>query len=168
MKRCWNAKMHSSSFNDRSFGNDCRMMHFLVLASFRGQTRKDEGGRDEKSGMVFYGANITYCKGCIFWILHIICFIECFVHPRVLLHWTLTHFPCVSSISPELDISLSQRLHFSSHTETSNYLRALSGLLKAFVPTQVGLHLQCVSSISPEWKNLLSQRLHFSSREDFK
>ena len=47
--------MASSSFNDRSFGNDCRMMHFLVLASFRGQTRKDEGGRDEKSGMVFYG-----------------------------------------------------------------------------------------------------------------
>ena len=49
--------MQSSSFNDRSFGNDCRMMHFLVLASFRGQTRKDEGGRDEKSGMVFYGVS---------------------------------------------------------------------------------------------------------------
>ena len=50
--------MHSSSFNDRSFGNDCRMMHFLVLASFRGQMRKDEGGRDEKSGMVFYGDSL--------------------------------------------------------------------------------------------------------------
>ena len=47
--------MQSSSFNDRSFGNDCRMMHFLGLASFLGQMRKDEGGRDEKSGMVFYG-----------------------------------------------------------------------------------------------------------------
>ena len=47
--------MQGFSFNDRSFGNDCRMMHFLVLASFLGQMRKDDGGRDEKSGMVFYG-----------------------------------------------------------------------------------------------------------------
>ena len=47
--------MQGFSFNARSFGNDCRMMHFLVLASFRGQTKKDEGERDEKSGMVFYG-----------------------------------------------------------------------------------------------------------------
>ena len=43
------------SFNNRSLGNGCRMMHFLVLASFRGRTKKDEGGRNEKSGMVFYG-----------------------------------------------------------------------------------------------------------------
>ena len=47
--------MQGFSFSDRSFGNDCRMMLFLVLASFRGQTKKDEGERDEKSGMVFYG-----------------------------------------------------------------------------------------------------------------
>ena len=47
--------MDSSSFNDRSFENDCGTKSFLVLASFRGQTKKDEGERDEKSGMVFYG-----------------------------------------------------------------------------------------------------------------
>ena len=47
------------SFNNRSLGNGCRMMHFLVLASFRGRTKKDEGGRNEKSGMVFYGEKMT-------------------------------------------------------------------------------------------------------------
>ena len=51
----WNDVGMRFSFNNRSLGNGCRMMHFLVLASFRGRTKKDEGGRNEKSGMVFYG-----------------------------------------------------------------------------------------------------------------
>ena len=51
--------MQRFSFNTLSFGNDCRMMHFLVLASFRGRTKKDEGGRNEKSGMVFYGEKMV-------------------------------------------------------------------------------------------------------------
>ena len=53
----WNDVGMRFSFNNRSLGNGCRMMHFLVLASFRGRTKKDEGGRNEKSGMVFYGGN---------------------------------------------------------------------------------------------------------------
>ena len=55
--------MQGFSFDDRSFGNDCRMMLFLVLASFCGQMKKDEGERDEKSGMVFYGDSANTCLG---------------------------------------------------------------------------------------------------------